>query len=464
MPALPKFSHLQPATTLAGADDTLDPKPLSTPEEIQAFYSQQYRQARGSDRIGHLGVRLKRSYNRQLLHGFVTGHPGVGKSTEIRRLLLEHTDRFYPVHISAALEMFPGEFRIHDLLWLMTLRILEIARSPAVSGFSDELPTALLEAVRNELSQRWVETLGLTSKEVEGGLDLNLIARIRATLKLSRQRTEKTAEYTFSALSDLIEVVNRVFDESNNLLRREKQQEWILVIEDFEKLGIDPEQLRRLFIDNALLLEQLRVHLLLVIPVGLAYVEQAERMPFGRDSQFMIPDIAVMTKNHEINDPGIDALLEVTFRRVSESLLDRTLAREIAIASGGNIRDLFYLLRRAALSADVRSGSAILREDAAEAVNALRQDYAGRLGENPFDETSTISLEAKLEKLEAIFKGDPQAQIPDKVLYLLLRQRIVLQFNGEGWYAVHPLIVDRLKELNRSIKPHSPGGTSFHGK
>ena len=124
-----KLQHLTPAATLAETDDTLTPTPLSTPEEIQAFYSQKYRQARGSDRIEHGGIRLARSYNKQLLHGFVTGHPGAGKSTEISRLLLEHGERFYAVRVSAALEMFPGEFRIHDLLWLMTLRILEIARS-----------------------------------------------------------------------------------------------------------------------------------------------------------------------------------------------------------------------------------------------------------------------------------------------------------------------------------------------
>jgi hypothetical protein len=45
---------------------------------------------------------------------------------------------------------------------------------------------------------------------------------------------------------------------------------------------------------------------------------------------------------------------------------------------------------------------------------------------------------------------------------VLLRQRIVLQFNGAGWYGVHPLIVDKLKEISHSLKPDSLGGTSFH--
>ena len=455
---------LSPASTLAETEETLKPVPLSTPAELQAFYSEKYREARGTDRIAHLGVKLSRCYQRQLFHGFVTGHPGVGKSTEISKLLLNQSDRFNAVRISAATEMFPGDFRIHDLLWLMTIRVLEAARSPAISGFSGVLPPNLLEAVRYELSERWVETLGLTKGDVEGGLDLKLLARIRATLKLSRQRTEKTAEYSFSGLSDLIHVVNQVFDESNLVLRKEKQQEWFLVIEDFEKFGVDPEQLRRLFFDNALLFEQLRCHLLFVIPVALAYVPEAETMPFGRESQFMIPDIAVFRKNHEIDDDGVEALLEVIFRRLDAKLLDRKLACRVAVASGGNIRDLFDLLRRAALSAEVRGGQAIELQDATEAVNALRHDYAGRLGESPFDRTEAIPLESKLKKLEAIYNGDPQAQLPDKILYLLLRQRIVLQFNGEGWYAVHPLIVDKLKELNRSLRPESPGGTAFHAR
>jgi hypothetical protein len=429
---------------------------------MAAFYSEKYREARGVDRMAHLGLKLGRAYNVRHFHAFVMGHPGVGKSTEISKLLLLQSDRFLPIRIGAANEMYPGDFRIHDLLWLMTLRVLEAARSPAISGFSDELSPALLDAVKRELSEHWVETLGLTHGEVEGGLDLKLITRIKATLKLSRQRTEKVAEYSFSALSALVEVVNRVLHECNGYLLKEKGQEWILVIEDFEKFGVDPELLRQLFIDNALLFGQLQVHLLFVIPVGLAYTEEAEKMPFGRDSQFIVPDIAVFDRDHQVDENGVDALLEVIYRRIDKQLLNEDLARQVVLASGGNIRDLFDLLRRAALSAEVQGQLAIQLNNAIEAVNAMRQDYAARLGENPFDKAASIPLETKLAKLEDIYNGDPQAQIPDKLLYVLLRQRIVLQFNGAGWYGVHPMIIDKLKEISRSLNPSSPGGTPFH--
>ena len=459
-----EYRILIPASTLVEIEETLRPIPLSTEEELKAFYSDKYREARGADRMSHLGVQLGRRTGAPF-HGFVTGHPGVGKSTEISKLLLKHADRFRAIRISAAMELFPGGFRIHDLLWLMTIRILEATNDPVVSGFSHPLSPGLLEAVKDELSERWVKILGLRKGDVEGGLDLKLMARIKATLKISRQRTEETTEYAFSALSDLTQVVNRVFDECDAVLRKEKDKEWIFVVEDFEKLGIEADSLRELFINYSRLFEQLKCHLLFVIPVGLAYTEDAERMPFGRDRQFMIPDIAVFKRDHEMDEHGVGALLEVVFRRVRRELLDEGLARSLAVASGGNIRDLFDLLRRAALSAEVRGGARIERQDALEAVNALRSDYRFRLGENLFDEASSISLATKLDKLEAIYSGDSAAQIPDKVLYVLLRQRIVLQFNGQYWFGVHPLVVDILKEqTERSIKPDSPGGTDFHDR
>ena len=254
------YKLLKPASTLAEIGDTLLKWPLQTQAELDAFYSSKYSQARGVDRVSHLRVTLERCFNKIPFHGFVMGHPGVGKSTEISCLLL-NAARFRAIRISAAAELYPGDFRVHDLLWLMIVRILEETGSPTVVGFSEKLPPALLDNVRDQLSQHWVEILGLSNRDLEAGLDFKLLAKIRATLKLSRQRTEKTIQYTYSALSDLLDAVNRVFDECQAILREEKQQEWIVVVEDFEKLGVEADSLRRLFIDHSLLFEQIRCHL-----------------------------------------------------------------------------------------------------------------------------------------------------------------------------------------------------------
>jgi hypothetical protein len=457
------YTLLRPARTLAEIGDTLLKRPLQTSEEFEAFYSDKYGNARGVDRISHLGVELDRSFRRAPFHGFVMGHPGVGKSTEISRLLLKSSERFRPIRISAAGELHPGDFRIHHLLWLMIVRILTETKSPVISGFSDKLSPGLLDEVRKELSEHLVKILSLSAKDLEGGLDLKLFAKIRATLKISRQRKEETIEYNYSALSDLLDVVNRVFEECNHLLQGEKNQEWILVVEDFEKLGVEAEGLRRLFFDYRLLLEQLKCHLLFVIPVGLAYTEDAEKMPFGPQRQFMIPDIAVHTRSeHQPDERGIGALMDVVYRRIEDKLLDKGLARSLAVASGGNLRDLFDLLSRAGIAAEARRDAQIQRQDALESVQAVRSSYRFRLGESDYSGPDSVPIATKVDKLLKVYRGDAGAQIPDKTLYVLLRQRMVLQFDGNVWFGVHPLVVDLLKETG-AIKPDEPGGTDLLG-
>jgi hypothetical protein len=187
-------------------------------------------------------------------------------------------------------------------------------------------------------------------------------------------------------------------------------------------------------------------------------------MPFGRERQFVVPDIAVYRRDYEPDETGIGALFDVIYRRVDESLLDERLARALAIASGGNIRDLFDLVHRASLAAEVRGALKIEHEDALEAIRNLRGIYKQQLGETFFDAQNKITIKDKLDKLTALYRGEPAAQIADRILYLLLRHRMVLQFNGEGWYGVHPLVVDILKEQGDPyVRPGEPGGSDLGG-
>ena len=165
-----EYTLLHPARTLAEVAATLLKRPLETPEQFSAFYSEKYGRARGIDRFAHLRVELTRCYLGAPFHGFVMGHPGVGKSTEISRLFFRVEDKFQPIRLSAAEEIYPGDFRLQDLLWLMIVRMIEATNSPTVIGFSAKLSPSLLEDVRHELSQRGIETLGLRAGELEAGI------------------------------------------------------------------------------------------------------------------------------------------------------------------------------------------------------------------------------------------------------------------------------------------------------
>jgi hypothetical protein len=116
------------------------------------------------------------------------------------------------------------------------------------------------------------------------------------------------------------------------------------------------------------------------------------------------------------------------------------------------------MIRSAMLSARLRYANTISAEDADTAVAGLRIDYKNSLGSTGQDDAET-PLSKKLDRLVAIYqRKDPSVEVPDPVLYLLLRRRCVLQYNGAGWVGVHPLLVDLLIEF-RKLEPGSPGGS-----
>jgi hypothetical protein len=87
----------------------------------------------------------------------------------------------------------------------------------------------------------------------------------------------------------------------------------------------------------------------------------------------------------------------------------------------------------------------------------MRRDYRLKLGQSPYD-TEQIPYSEKSAKLVAVYNRAPDHDIPDRVLYSLLRSRAVQEFNGDGWFGVHPLVVDILKEQGH-LQRQDPGGT-----
>ena len=76
---------------------TLQPEALETAEELEAFYQIQIQDVRGINRTGQLRICLEDAHAADLpFKAFLLGHPGVGKTTELSRLLLDVEDRFLP--------------------------------------------------------------------------------------------------------------------------------------------------------------------------------------------------------------------------------------------------------------------------------------------------------------------------------------------------------------------------------
>jgi hypothetical protein len=275
-------------------------------------------------------------------------------------------------------------------------------------------------------------------------------------MKYASDRNTQTIEYRLRRLPELVDHCNRLLDVCNQTLFDKTGKEWILVVEDLDKTGISPQQLQELFIQYGTVFQDLRVNMIFNIPVWLAYSPEANRLPFERH---MIHDTPVFGPKHAPHEEGRAAVQAVLEARVLPALFAEGQMTRLIVASGGNLRDLFELARDAGEGASLRNPPATIigPEDATKAINRMRREYRMKLGQSPYD-AEQIPYSKKSAKLRAVYDGTPDDDVPDPVLYSLLRGRAIQEFNGEGWYGVHPLVVDILKE-QQHLKPQDPGGT-----
>ena len=451
-----------PATDLDHLHLTLRPEPLIEPDEFKKYYRPQVNQVRGEDTVARLSLKLQQAYRTVSFKAFLMGHPGVGKSTEISRLLERVKDQHAGVRLSIATELNPASFKVFDVLILMLARLAEEAdRMNAIP--SDAIVTdRLVSEIEQWFSEEQVKSTRTDS--TGGGVEvgaktpwsalLGIFASAKAEMKYTAARESATVEYRVRRLPELVDLCNRLIDACNQSLLDQCAKEWILVVEDLDKTGISPQQLQELFIQYGTVFQDLRVNIIFTIPVWLAYSPEANRLPFERH---MIHDTPVFDREHNPHESGQAAVQTVLEARVSPALFAEGQMTRLIVASGGNLRDLFALVLDAGYGARLGNRTVIGPEEATLAINKMRREYRMKLGQSPYD-VNQISYSQKSARLLAVYRGEPDCDIPDPILYSLLRGRAVQEFNGDGWYGVHPLVVDILKD-QQHLKPQDPGGT-----
>ena len=109
----------QSATDLDDLHRTLRPDPLINLDEFRQYYRGDVNKVRGKDTVARLSLKLQQSFRTSPFKSFLMGHPGVGKSTELTRLLERVKEQHVGVRLSIANELNPASFKIFDVLLLM---------------------------------------------------------------------------------------------------------------------------------------------------------------------------------------------------------------------------------------------------------------------------------------------------------------------------------------------------------
>lgn len=376
------------------------------------------------------------------------GGPGTGKSTELRRLRDQLRRRSYRVvlvdmaeHLDPTVPIDVGEFlmfvaaAVGDALVRDGVLTEEdftndlwgrLALEPALGSYPSRLRVAMSE---DEPRQKTLRELGNELKRAvrEGGAAR---AKLRAHLAGDVPTLLRDVQLQ---LADCVTKVRA---------HHGPDVGFVLLIDSVDHLRGGPTSaedvqasVEALFVEHAAPLRLPDLHVVYSVPSWL----QLHRARLGElyDAVVTLPSFKVMVRSGERPfEPGLVSLRALVSRRghwrrllPHPSALDRLL-----LASGGNLRDVMWLLRDVLLGVDGLPTSPQAIDSALSRARSVMRPPS----------TVHLALLTGIYQTKRLSWGDPREATE---LARLIDARLVLEYrNGEAWYDVHPLIVEDVKE------------------
>jgi len=412
------------ATTLEAAINLFDPNRPLTRGQLELYFVE-----REGTPLPEMRILLRQLRKPAKL--LFTGHRGSGKTTELNKLLAELEDEFLIVHFSLLEALNTFDVNYVDLLLALGTRLVQEATSEQVipRGKADLIKEELLDHIW-QWFQRQLHGLEFRPAVPEASLSaklhlltLELEGKV-ATEALTRQRLRERLELR---LSELIEWMNFVVDE----IRRRTEKRTLIVVEDIDKLDLEPA--RRLFLEHARTLTAPRAMIIYSFPIALRYSTDFPQISPGFDEHFVLPNVRLNRREDGPDEAGRARMRQVVRRRLAEGLIEPQALETAVEASGGLMRTLVRLVRRAAVTAVSRGARAITGADVEKAVLKVRADYQAVLNDADYAVLAARHADKRLS-------SEPEVQ-------RLLHNLSLLEYaDGEPWCDVHPVVLLLMEE------------------
>lgn len=312
---------------------------------------------------------------------------------------------------------------------------------------SDVATVKVKPAILDKMAQYWkhettleVVRDHLAEAEAGGEAGLKFLKRVsvygKGVFKTGAE-TKKTIRRSLEPkISYLISLINETLEDINGQLRKKEGKELLIVIEDLDKL--DLADARHVFVEHRKTLLSLHLKMIFSFPIYIAYTADFGMINDDFDKYVLYSMIKVQNSDRSKNQEGIDILKQIVRKRMNADLANDDALEYMIMKSGGAIRDLFSMLTDAAiLKLSKDQPKPITLTEAQIAAKRLKSTY----------ERFIISAE-QFERLVEVYK-DPQPENTDEILSELLKTLSVIEYNGDRWCGVHPVLVDFLREKGR---------------
>ena len=375
-------------------------------------------------------------------------HPGSGKSTELNRLMQEAQDDFWFVTLSVRQELDTATLTHVDLILALMEKLYQAGRQEKL--IQDK---RVIEPVRSWLRQIVRETKMMREEELEieagVGLDgllaqvVGMFARLRSAFSLSFESGETIRQEIKPRIVELRRYCNQVLVEiASHLEKRTPRRRLLIIVEDTDKLDIPAA--RDLFVRHTGLLADLQASIIYTVPLFLIHSPDRKRLESYFET-LTLPMIKTFTLQGNRFEEGWDVLRQIVARRLNVEKLIEPEALDLVIEkTGGVLRDLLWALQRASRTARHTNADRISVEVMRHSLDQLKNRYSQSVYG-----TEKVSTAELYQKMEQVAQAPQGKATMDDALQLLLYTQAVIEYNGRGWYDLHPLMRETLREMGK---------------
>jgi energy-coupling factor transporter ATP-binding protein EcfA2 len=359
-----------------------------------------------------------------------SGHIGSGKTTELRWLAGELQKKkedqvFHAVFLDVEQYLDARDVQIPELLTAMVSALID---DPAIGPHVRTSATA--KKVWNEVV-RWLKQIGV---EVEGEIPAG-VAKLKLSFKTSPGLQERYREENRKHVTSLIEWLGDLLQEARSALVKQGVEDLVVLVDKLdriERLPLDDKSGRTrhdlFYLEQLPNLQYIPAHFVVTIPVTLHFTQGRLHQVFHGATDTILPMVAVHERGSDKpHEPGMAALTRLLRRRIDTSVVfaDEDALRYAIEQSGGSLRDLFRIVTTGALD---KRELKLTRADVDDVVKELGSHLERLLQGRPY-----------LRELHHVAKtGSFPEKFDDATKQWLLYQLVVLEYNGDTWYDVHP--------------------------